>query len=180
MEQPESEEGWLGRKKAGFGRDSRAYQKAQADRVNGSLTPASTSSVKRKHRARKNRHGDTAKKEAGREEPKGRPGPSDGVIPYLPSMLDRAGRGGAADDATGKFKTHKTYKQNFFPRRSYRAVPPSPSVSRITRCQMPIIFTRRWQLKRAAHGRPRGEGRLAVSRTAKERRMLQKCVAVSS
>lgn len=84
---------------------------------------------------------------------------SDGVFPYLTSALDDAA---AVGDVCGKFKTYKTYKQtNFFPRRS--VMPPSSSVSRITRCQMPIIFTRRWQLRRAALvERPGPEGEEAV------------------
>ncbi|CAL1687053.1 unnamed protein product [Lasius platythorax] len=111
------------------------------------------------------------KKRSGAEEiwgGKGMDGPcsrlSDGVFPYLTSALDEENDAAAVGDVCGKFKTYKTYKQtNFFPRRSYRVMPPSSSVSRITRCQMPIIFTRRWQLRRAALvERPGTKGETAV------------------
>lgn len=92
----------------------------------------------------------------------GLPRLSDGVFPYLTSALDE--ENDEVGDACGKFKTYKTYKQtNFFPRRSSRVMPPSSSVSRITRCQMPIIFTRRWQLRHAALvKRPGPKGKTAV------------------
>ncbi|EGI59656.1 hypothetical protein G5I_12159 [Acromyrmex echinatior] len=64
-------------------------------------------------------------------------------------------------------RTKQTY---FFLRRSYRA---AMSVSRITRCQMPIIFTRRWQLRCAALGRaPKKKGR-AISAAKGRRSVLQ-------
>lgn len=80
-----------------------------------------------------------------------------------------------AEEACGKFKTYKTYKQtNFFPRRrSYRAAITAMSVSRITRCQMPIIFTRRWQLRCAALGRAPRDEEGAISAAEGRRSILQ-------
>jgi len=93
---------------------------------------------------------------------------------YLPSMLgeedDVAAGLGAEESAVNPRPIKRTKQTYFFLRRSYRA---AMSVSRITRCQMPIIFTRRWQLRCAALGRaPKKKGR-AISAAKGRRSVLQ-------
>ncbi|KYN28281.1 hypothetical protein ALC57_02342 [Trachymyrmex cornetzi] len=83
---------------------------------------------------------------------------------------DAAAGLGAEEPAVNSRPIKRTKQTYFFLRRSYRA---TMNVSRITRCQMPIIFTRRWQLRCAALGRaPKKKGR-AISAAKGRRSVLQ-------
>lgn len=149
-------------RKTGFRQIRRLISHAKCKRNYINASSTSVSAVEKTVRAEKCRKKSGAQKRSGEER--------DGwALPSFRRRLPvsnigigrRRRRGRGLGDACGKFKTYKTYKQtNFFPRRSYRH---AAIVSRITRCQMPIIFTRRWQLRHAALAeRPGPEGGEAV------------------